>query len=605
MGLVQDTHMSEGLPGERIAKVIARSGLCSRRDAERLIEEGRVTLNGRLLSSPAVNVSLSDDILVDGIPLPTTEPPRLWRFHKPKGRVTTHRDPEERPTVFDGLPETMPRVISVGRLDFNTEGLLLLTNDGELARHLERPATGWLRRYRVRANGTVRQAQLDALADGITIDGINYAGIEAKIDREQGTNVWLTVGLREGKNREVRRIMDHLGLIVNRLIRVSYGPFALGELEVGAVEEVKRRVLADQLGAEVAERLGLRERRQDRHDEGQEEAPRRKAVPTRPAAARKDPPKQEARTETRRDRPVKSASRRAGGEGDMRRDDRPPRNRDRDTAAGGFTRDRRPSGEEEARSPRNRDRAAEGGFARDRRPSGEGDAYRDGRPPRSRDRNTRDGDTRPARSFNRDRRPGSGNEDRPQRGGRLSGRGEGRHNTPEYEISDVRPWENRDGNTGGRPGSRKDARPMRGRQRDASTAGSDRDSRPASARPWKSRDRDAAGRPEAGSGERKPRARHSDARPTGERDTRPAGARPWKSRDRDTAGRPEAGGGERPARTRHGDARPTGERDRNARPTTPRGERERRPQRPSARPGQGKRPPRPEGGRPPRDRGPR
>ncbi len=238
--------------------MIARAGVCSRRDAERLIAEGRVTLNGRKIDSPAVNVTPRDKIAVDGAGLPTAEGVRLWRYHKPKGRVTTHRDPEGRSTVFEALPADLPRVISVGRLDFNTEGLLLLTNDGALARHLERPATGWLRRYRVRAHGAIAQAELDVLKDGITIDGIHYGPIEAKLDRIQGGgNIWLTLGLREGKNREVRRIMEHLRLTVNRLIRLSFGPFALGDLEPGAIEEVKRRVRAEQLGTEMAETLGL------------------------------------------------------------------------------------------------------------------------------------------------------------------------------------------------------------------------------------------------------------------------------------------------------------------------------------------------------------
>jgi 23S rRNA pseudouridine2605 synthase len=266
MSLGRDTHITEGLPGERIAKTIARSGLCSRRDAERLIADGRVTLNGKKLDSPAINVGPDDTILVDGKPLSAAEPAKLWRYHKPKGRVTTHKDPEGRPTVFEALPEEMGRVISVGRLDFNTEGLLLLTNDGALARHLESPSTGWLRRYRVRVNGKVEQNVLDTLAKGVEIEGIRYGPIEAKLDRVQGANSWLTLGIREGKNREVRRIMDHLALTVNRLIRLSFGPFALGELEPGAVEEVKRRILADQLGEELAKDLGLREKRQNRGD---------------------------------------------------------------------------------------------------------------------------------------------------------------------------------------------------------------------------------------------------------------------------------------------------------------------------------------------------
>jgi 23S rRNA pseudouridine2605 synthase len=247
------------LPGERIAKTIARSGLCSRRDAERLIAEGRVSLNGKRLDSPAINVSSADMVLVDGKPLATIEPPRLWRYHKPKGRVTTHRDPQGRPTVFEALPQEMPRVISIGRLDYNTEGLLLLTNDGALARHLESPATGWVRRYRVRAQGKVDQPALDALKGGIEIEGVRYGQIDAKLDRVQGTNCWLTIAIREGKNREVRKIMDHLGLIVNRLIRVSFGPFILGDLQTGAVEEIKRRVLAEQLGDAKAAALGLKE----------------------------------------------------------------------------------------------------------------------------------------------------------------------------------------------------------------------------------------------------------------------------------------------------------------------------------------------------------
>jgi 23S rRNA pseudouridine2605 synthase len=244
----------------RIAKAIARAGLCSRREAERWILEGRVAVNGEILRSPARDVSPKDSITVDGQPLPAAEPPRLWRYYKPRGLVTTHRDPQGRPTVFDSLPPELPRVISVGRLDFNTEGLLLLTTDGALARHLELPATGWLRRYRVRAHGTVTQEQLDALKKGAEIEGIRYGPIEATLDKVQGANVWLTIGLREGKNREVRKVLGQLGLEVNRLIRVSFGPFQLLDLEPGQVEPVKRRVLADQLGPRLARELGLAER---------------------------------------------------------------------------------------------------------------------------------------------------------------------------------------------------------------------------------------------------------------------------------------------------------------------------------------------------------
>ncbi len=259
----------------RIAKALARAGLCSRREAETWIAEGRISVNGKVISSPALNVGPRDKIVVDGEPLPVAEPARLWRFHKPRGLVTTHKDPEGRPTVFETLPKDMPRVISIGRLDFNTEGLLLLTNDGELARHLELPATGWLRRYRVRAFGDVTQEQLNALKDGIEIEGVRYGPIEATLDQKQGSNVWLTIGLREGKNREVRKILGSLNLTVNRLIRVSFGPFQLLDLEQGAVESVKRRVLADQLGLELAEKFGLMVDREKPPAGGRKDKPRK------------------------------------------------------------------------------------------------------------------------------------------------------------------------------------------------------------------------------------------------------------------------------------------------------------------------------------------
>ena len=238
--------------GERIAKVIARAGLCSRRDAERWIADGRVAVNGRVLASPAVNVGPEDRIAVDGVQLPARERTRLWLYHKPKGLVTTARDPEGRPTVFAALPPDIPRVVAVGRLDIATEGLLLLTNDGGLARLLELPSTGWLRRYRVRAHGDMPKDAVDQLADGVTVDGVVYGPVEATLDRSQGSNHWLTLGLREGKNREVKRLLAHLGLATTRLIRISYGPFQLGELTPGAVVEIRGRVLRDQLGAKLA-----------------------------------------------------------------------------------------------------------------------------------------------------------------------------------------------------------------------------------------------------------------------------------------------------------------------------------------------------------------
>jgi len=238
--------------GERIAKVIARAGLASRRQAEAWIAAGRVAVNGAVISSPALNVTARDKITVDGAALPGRARTRLFRYHKPRGLVTTHADPQGRDTIFRALPKHLPRLISVGRLDINSEGLLLLTNDGGLARALELPATGWLRRYRVRALGRVTPEALDRLKRGITVAGIHYGPIEATLDREQGANVWLTMGLREGKNREVRKVLEHLGLKVNRLIRVAYGPFELGELGDGAVEEVETDELRETLGPELA-----------------------------------------------------------------------------------------------------------------------------------------------------------------------------------------------------------------------------------------------------------------------------------------------------------------------------------------------------------------
>ena len=224
--------------GERIAKLLARAGLCSRRDAERWIAAGRVSVDGVVLASPAINVTPGMVVAVDGKAIPLKQPARLWRYYKPRGQVTTARDPQGRPTVFEALPKDMPRVISVGRLDLNSEGLLLLTNDGELARKLELPSGGWVRKYRVRVRGAVDPQALRDLAKGITIDEMNYGPVQATLDRQQGSNAWLTFALTEGKNREIRRICEHLGWPVSRLIRVSFGPFELAGLAAGAVEEV-------------------------------------------------------------------------------------------------------------------------------------------------------------------------------------------------------------------------------------------------------------------------------------------------------------------------------------------------------------------------------
>lgn len=235
--------------GERIAKWLARAGVASRRDAERLLAEGRVKLSGRVVTHPATFVDEGDIVQVDGAAVGAPERTRLWRYHKPEGLVTTHRDPQGRATVFEKLPSHLPRVVSVGRLDLNSEGLLLLTNDGALARRLELPANAWLRRYRVRVFGAVDQRALAGLARGATVDGVRYGPVEAGLDSRKGDNSWLTVSLREGRNREVRRVMEHLGLRVSRLIRVAYGPFQLGHLDRGAVEEVSAKVLREQLSA--------------------------------------------------------------------------------------------------------------------------------------------------------------------------------------------------------------------------------------------------------------------------------------------------------------------------------------------------------------------
>ena len=242
---------TEQTPGERIAKVMARAGLASRREAEAWIAAGRVSVNGAVITSPALNVTSADRIVVDAQPLRARERTRLFRYHKPRGLVTTHSDPEGRPTIFRALPKDLPRLISIGRLDINTEGLLLLTNDGGLARVLELPATGWLRCYRVRALGRVMQPALDRLRAGIRVEGVHYGPIEATLDREQGANVWLTVGIREGKNREVRKVLETLGLKVNRLIRVAFGPFELGELDEGEVKEIESQALRTELGEKI------------------------------------------------------------------------------------------------------------------------------------------------------------------------------------------------------------------------------------------------------------------------------------------------------------------------------------------------------------------
>lgn len=240
--------LPSSIKGERIAKWLARAGVASRREAEKLILEGKVFLNQQQVTQPATFVTDADHVSVDGKPIDQPERTRLWRYHKPIGLITTHKDPEGRPTVFDSLPKTIPRVISIGRLDLNSEGLLLLTNDGTLARKLELPSSHWIRRYRVRVFGSVTQDILDQLKKGIIVEGMTYAPIIAKLDSQKGNNSWLTVSLQEGRNREIRRVMQHLNLQVNRLIRVAYGPFQLGALPKNALDEVSSKVIKEQIG---------------------------------------------------------------------------------------------------------------------------------------------------------------------------------------------------------------------------------------------------------------------------------------------------------------------------------------------------------------------
>ncbi len=247
----QDIHTSdkkgESAKGERIAKFMARAGLCSRREAELWIEKGRVQVNGQVLTSPACVVTAADEVIVDKKKIGAPQETRLFLYHKPSGLITSNRDEQGRPTIFERLPETLPRVVTVGRLDMNTEGLLLLTNDGELSRYLELPATGWKRKYRVRVHGRVDERKLDSLKNGITHEGVKYRSVIAKFESQNGANSWLEITLTEGKNREVRRVMEAIGLTVNRLIRVSYGPFNLGNMQKGSVQEVKPSVMKQQI----------------------------------------------------------------------------------------------------------------------------------------------------------------------------------------------------------------------------------------------------------------------------------------------------------------------------------------------------------------------
>ncbi|AUG51846.1 pseudouridine synthase [Thalassospira marina] len=313
----KDSAPAEELPRERIAKRIARSGVCSRRDAEQLILDGKVKLNGKRLDTPAVTVSDDDIIFVNDAPLPEKQKPRLWRLFKKRGLVTSHRDEQGRETVFDNLPPHMPRVISVGRLDLNSEGLLLLTNDGELARYLELPSTGWARRYRVRVHGFIDEAKLKQLENGITIDGINYGSIQAEIDVQKGTNAWMTVTLREGKNREIRRVMEHLGWPVTRLMRLSYGPFHLGKMAPGEIDEITGKVMKEQLTGFFSGEGG----KADPDRDGRATKPRpKKAAPARKPADRSKERFDRPRSDDDASSFGSSAPRRTGGARPFNRD---------------------------------------------------------------------------------------------------------------------------------------------------------------------------------------------------------------------------------------------------------------------------------------------
>jgi 23S rRNA pseudouridine2605 synthase len=512
--------------GERIAKRLARAGVCSRRDAEALIAEGRVSVNGAVLKTPATLVGADDLVTVDGRPLPEPEATRLWRYHKPEGLVTSARDEKGRETVFDRLPPDMPRVVSVGRLDLTTEGLLLLTNDGELARHLELPATGWIRRYRVRVHGRVEKEMLAALARGIRVEGVDYGPIEAELDREQGSNAWLSLGLKEGKNREVRRVLEHLGLQVTRLIRTAYGPFQLGKLDRGGVEEVPRRVLKDQIPAFFAGRAAPGRR-------GQAE-PDREAVP-RAVPSGREPTRAEE----------KSAR-----EQEEQRPAYPPRRPG----------PRRPMAEAQAREERGPARAPRS--APPRRGGGEGgyeDApwARDERPARPRaERAARPDEDRPARPrFGRAdreegvRRPGpAGDRPRPRRDERQDDRRDDRRSGAPERPRPVREGRRRDEDAEAPP---RGERAPRGRPRDDAPLPRPR---------GRSADRGADRAPSDEGRLRRPAEgrprRPSEGAPPPRRE-RPEGAPP-PGKGRPRGGR--AGGGERPADERPGDERPRGKR---------------------------------------------
>ncbi|ANL26736.1 RsuA/RluB/C/D/E/F family pseudouridylate synthase protein [Rhizobium phaseoli] len=593
---------------ERISKVMARAGVASRRDIERMIMEGRVTLNGKVLETPVVNVTLADRIEVDGMPVRGIERTRLWLYHKPAGLVTTNADPEGRPTVFDNLPEELPRVMSIGRLDINTEGLLLLTNDGGLARALELPATGWLRRYRVRAHGEIDQEALDKLKDGIAVDGVLYGSIEATLDRTQGSNVWITMGLREGKNREIKNVLGALGLDVNRLIRISYGPFQLGDLPEGHVIEVRGRTLRDQLGPRLIEEAKANfdapiynapavaaEEEAEVAAPEKRERPRRDEDKRERALSRLDTKRDDRRGDDRRGGARRDDDRRDGG----RRDDEKPKRSEplgqRRSANVWMAPGARPLGEKAAakaaknaqtarrrgeqapaksaafdriedrpRTPINRVREEDGEWIRSseqprRKDEGEGFGRKRsfGDRPAREDRGFGERPSRGDRPFGDkprgDRRPRADRDERP-RATRASA-GEGRSERPRGD----RPF-------GDRP-SRGD-RPFGDKPRGDRRPREDGDERPRAARSFAGEGRSERPRGERSFGDKapggkpsgdKPRGKGFGARPGGSKNFsgKPKGGKPGSDRpggDR-PAGGPSSGGGKGKGMTRGADRR--------------------------------------------------
>ncbi|MBB2835795.1 UNVERIFIED_ORG: 23S rRNA pseudouridine2605 synthase [Rhizobium esperanzae] len=579
---------------ERISKVMARAGVASRRDIERMIMEGRVTLNGKFLETPVVNVTLADRIEVDGVPIRGIERTRLWLYHKPAGLVTTNADPEGRPTVFDNLPEELPRVMSIGRLDINTEGLLLLTNDGGLARALELPATGWLRRYRVRAHGEIDQEALDKLKDGIAVDGVLYGSIEATLDRTQGSNVWITMGLREGKNREIKNVLGALGLDVNRLIRISYGPFQLGDLPEGHVIEVRGRTLRDQLGPRLIEEAKANfdapiynapavaaEEEAEAAAPEKRERPRRDEDKRERALSRLDTKRDDRRGDDRRGGARRDDDRRDGG----RRDDEKPKRSEplgqRRSANVWMAPGARPLGEKAAakaaknaqtarrrgeqvpaksaafdriedrpRTPINRVREEDGEWIRSseqprRKDEGEGFGRKRsfGDRPAREDRGFGDRPSRGDRPFGDkprgDRRPRADGDERP-RAARTSA-GEGRSERPRGD----RPF-------GDRP-SRGD-RPFGDKPRGDRRPREDGDERPRAARSFAGEGRSERPRGERSFGDKAPGGKPSGDKPRG----KGFGAKPGGSKN--FSGKPKGGkpGSDKPGSDRPGGGRPAG-----------------------------------------------